>query len=184
MPGTHRLLQDASETLMLKDEGFHIFQAVISSTDGTARFPNWRSGVENLNVEACGSNGAPKFQESCVDIPMLSLESYVDQHVAGTGPFIYSRLMYRGTTLTSCLGRGQYWIERTTSSLSSILCCHGVIFTLLMPHSFSMGKGLHVTGWARTSCGELQDASWKRTIVSMLGLMLLVFTDPRRSFLI
>lgn len=106
MPSTHRLLQNASESLMLKDEGFHIFQAVISSTDGTTKFPSWSSGIENLNMDACGPNGEPRYRKSCVDIPMLSLESYVDQHVDGTGPIHILQIDVEGNDFDVLFGAG------------------------------------------------------------------------------
>jgi FkbM family methyltransferase len=108
MPVNANALKKAASELELEKHGFHVVHAALSRQDGTTRFPKAVPfGTEHLGISACESMDATA-NDLCVEVPMYSLDSFVDKHVEdGTIHFLsidvegndYDVLMRGGNTL-------------------------------------------------------------------------------------
>jgi FkbM family methyltransferase len=108
MPVTATVLKKAASELELEKQGFHVVHAALSRQDGTTRFPKAvEVGREDLGIYACERMGAIT-NDLCEEVPMYSLDSFVDKHVQdGTIHFLsidvegsdYDVLMGGGNTL-------------------------------------------------------------------------------------
>ena len=67
----------------LQRKGLVFTHAAIASTNGVAKFPNASSGTEYLGIGDCDRTQG-KYE--CVEVPVYSLDYYVDKYVKGTGP--------------------------------------------------------------------------------------------------
>lgn len=84
MPSTFSELQRVGKIMDLKRKGLVFTHAAIASTNGVAKFPNASVGTERLGIGHCDSSAGGKYD--CVEVPVYSLDYYVDKYVKGTGP--------------------------------------------------------------------------------------------------
>jgi FkbM family methyltransferase len=81
MPVTAAVLKKAASELELEKHGFHVVHAALSRQDGTTRFPkNSYFGREDMGIYGCEGMGA-KTSDHCEEVPMYSLDSFVNKHV-------------------------------------------------------------------------------------------------------
>jgi FkbM family methyltransferase len=82
MPVTATALKTAASALELEKHGFHIVHAALSRQDGTTRFPKAVPiGKENFGIFVCEKMDASASSDLCEEVPMHSLDSFVDKHV-------------------------------------------------------------------------------------------------------
>lgn len=89
MPSTFAVLRRASDALDLETQGLVLTHAAISSAQGTVKFPKaMAAGREDIGIGFCNDPGLNKKETSnqCEDVPMYSLERYVDKFVTSKGP--------------------------------------------------------------------------------------------------
>ena len=81
---TNSELWRVGEKMDLKRKGLVFTHAAIASANGFVNFPNAGVGTEHLGIGHC--NGASGGQYNCVEVPVYSLDNYVDKYVKGNGP--------------------------------------------------------------------------------------------------
>jgi len=80
MPSTFHQLQAASEQLGLHAKGLLLTHAAIAGiSEGTIRFP--KASSENMGQENVGIHSCNEYTEKCEDVPVYSLERYVERFV-------------------------------------------------------------------------------------------------------
>mmetsp|Transcript_52068 Transcript_52068/g.156238 ORF Transcript_52068/g.156238 Transcript_52068/m.156238 type:complete len:411 (-) Transcript_52068:112-1344(-) len=109
MPATFEKLDELSTRLGLKGEGFRTTWAAISSTDGSIAFPNGKAGKEDFGLGACDN---PKYANRCVEVPMYSLQTYVENFVASRGPINILSIDVEGFDFDVLFGAGSV-LDRT-----------------------------------------------------------------------
>eukprot|EP00928_Gymnodinium_smaydae_P038002 TRINITY_DN26307_c0_g1_i1.p1 TRINITY_DN26307_c0_g1~~TRINITY_DN26307_c0_g1_i1.p1 ORF type:complete len:430 (+),score=27.78 TRINITY_DN26307_c0_g1_i1:64-1353(+) len=78
MPATAEALFRSSRELGWDVKGFKVTHAAVAKKDGSARFPKaGEVGVENKGIANCASN-----PQDCVEVPVYSLESYVEIYLS------------------------------------------------------------------------------------------------------
>jgi FkbM family methyltransferase len=107
LPSTVRALENSSQVLGLAGEGLVIAQAAISSSDGFAFFPNPEPGSEGGSLVSCEVS-----KNSCVEVPMYSLETYVETHVQNQGPINVLSIDVEGFDFDVMFGAGSV-LDRT-----------------------------------------------------------------------
>lgn len=79
MPLTAQLLNQTRAQFPAWQENFVVTHAAMGATDGSMLFPGGdRAGIEFLNTQFCQK---PEFRASCVDVPMYSVDTYVQEKV-------------------------------------------------------------------------------------------------------
>jgi len=111
MPSTITLLRNASLTLDLESKGFIINGAAVASTDGTIPFPNAAAGKENLGMDYCMTK-KNKMSSACQDVPMYSLQTYVERFVKSRGPINILQIDVEGFDFDVLFGAGSV-LDRT-----------------------------------------------------------------------
>lgn len=111
MPSTIEKLKNASKSLGLERQGFVVTHAAISSVDGSVKFPSGDlAGSEGFSMDDCIDG---KVDESkCVEVPMYSLESYVDRFVTRNGPINVLQIDVEGFDFDVLFGAGRV-LDRT-----------------------------------------------------------------------
>jgi len=113
MPTTAHNLKTAASAMDLTTEGFIIHHAAISSVDGLIAFPKTgkrgKSGQEDFNIDECKK---PDMEKWCEDVPMFSLQSYVDTYVESKGPINILSIDVEGYDFDVLFGAGSA-LDRT-----------------------------------------------------------------------
>lgn len=105
MPSTFSELERASENVGFKTKGMVFTQAAISSSTGTAMFPNAEIGTEWLGLKNCNSTDE-NDKTNCVEVPKFSLEDYVAKYVKGKGPINILQIDVEGYDFDVLFGAG------------------------------------------------------------------------------
>ncbi len=111
-PSIFAFLESAANELNLDKEGLVLTQAAISSRDGTISFPtgHGNEGAETNAMDSC--NGPNKEKHMCTDIPMYSLQTYVDTYVKSKGPINILSVDVEGFDFDVLFGAGNV-LDRT-----------------------------------------------------------------------
>lgn len=111
LPETYLSLSRSAHNLQYFHNGFIAVHAAISNRDGSVAFPNTQSGTENMGIASCNSE---KIKQSCVTVPMYSLDTYVNMTVSKQnpyGPINYLSIDTEGSDMDVLLG-GQDALNR------------------------------------------------------------------------
>ena len=109
MPSTFKIISEASSSLGLESKGFILTHAAISASNGSIKFPNVKGGVENLGLDSCKAKTLSKL---CEDVPMYSLQTYVEKFVKGSGPINILQIDAEGFDFDILFGAGSV-LDRT-----------------------------------------------------------------------
>jgi len=113
MPTTVQNLKNGASTMNLAKEGFIIHHAAISSVDGLIAFPkagkHGKVGAEDMGMDECKK---PNMEKWCEDVPMFSLQSYVDTYVKSSGPINILSIDVEGFDFDVLFGAGSA-LDRT-----------------------------------------------------------------------
>ena len=112
LPSTVSALRNSSGVLGLKDEGLVITQAAISSSYGSAYFPNKPPGSEQGTLASCDVS-----KNSYVEVPMYSLETYVETYVEDQCPINILSIDVEGYGFDVLFGAGSSIIDRVIGVL-------------------------------------------------------------------
>lgn len=117
MPSTFDAVKNVTDELNLHMEGFVTTQAAISSRDGTISFPmgNNSKGAEGYSMASCNDVSIVNTGERgvyCTDIPMYSLQTYVDMYVKSKGPINILSVDVEGFDFDVLFGAGSV-LDRT-----------------------------------------------------------------------
>jgi FkbM family methyltransferase len=107
LPSTVRALENSSQVLGLEDEGLVITQAAISSSDGFAFFPNPEPGNERGSLAWCEDS-----KDECTEVPVYSLDTYVETYVQNQGPINVLSIDVEGYDFDVMFGAGSV-LDRT-----------------------------------------------------------------------
>jgi len=110
MPSTVALLTSASSTLGLESKGFIINGAAVASIDGTVQFPNGSAGTETISIGDCYKKN--RKPSACQDVPMYSLQTYVERFVKSKGPINVLQIDVEGFDFDVLFGAGSV-LDRT-----------------------------------------------------------------------
>ena len=113
IPSTVESVKMAANELNLYKEGFVVTQAAISSRDGEISFPAGKdeNGRETYSMDSC-NNQQKKNRNHCVDIPMYSLQTYIDTYVKSKGPINILSIDVEGFDFNVLFGAGSV-LDRT-----------------------------------------------------------------------
>eukprot|EP00978_Attheya_sp_CCMP212_P019363 scaffold54205_cov55-Attheya_sp.AAC.1 len=108
MPTTTQVLESVVDGLGLGSKGqgnpsFVVSKAAISSSNGFVKFPSRvGAGIEHLGIDHCSSPSA----QHCEDVPMYSLQSYVNKFVRSKGPINVLSIDVEGFDFDVLFGAG------------------------------------------------------------------------------
>jgi len=114
LPSTANVLVNVVNNLGL-DQGpdrFHVSNAAISSVDGVVKFPGADSRAGVAGLEATGIDSCVKKSAGCVNVPMYSLQSYVNKFVKSNGPINVLSIDVEGLDFDVLFGAGDV-LDRT-----------------------------------------------------------------------
>lgn len=109
MPSTFERLSSAVSALDLESKGFVVTHAAVSASDGSIRFPSGSQGKEDVGMDFCLKRPGSK---RCVDVPMYSLQSYVERFVKSKGPINILQIDVEGFDFDVLFGAGSV-LDRT-----------------------------------------------------------------------
>jgi len=115
MPSTFDAVKNVADKLNLHIEGFVTTQAAISSRDGEISFPTGNSsqGAEEYSIASCNDQSRIQARNDyCTDIPMYSLQTYVDTYVKSKGPINILSVDVEGFDFDVLFGAGSV-LDRT-----------------------------------------------------------------------
>jgi FkbM family methyltransferase len=142
LPSTVRALKNSSQVLGYEEEGLVITQAAISSSDGIAFFPNPPPGNELGNLAACEVS-----KVGCSEVPMYSLETYVETYVQNQqGPINVLSIDVEGFDFDVLFGAGSV-LDRTE-------------YLEFEYHIFGTWKNYHITDAVRLLDGKGFTCYW------------------------
>lgn len=109
MPRTFKVLQNATNKLGFdhkpSDRSFVLTNAAVSSADGVVKFPSAAAaGVEDLGINTCKQN--KRLASLCEDVPMYSLQTYVNKFVKSKGPINILSIDVEGFDFDVLFGAG------------------------------------------------------------------------------
>ena len=108
MPATFDVLLNASQTLGLDEEGLVVSKAAISSSNGKVRFPKGYAGAEAVSLHYSVNRPYKPSEE----VPMYSLQTYVNTFVKSTGPINILSIDVEGYDFDVLFGAGDV-LDRT-----------------------------------------------------------------------
>ena len=112
LPPTFDILLNASQKLGLDKEGFVLSKAAISSSNGIARFPKvLLAGWEGFSISSCNEE-PERCEEDFEEVPMYSLQTYVNNFVRSTGPINILSIDVEGFDFDVLFGAGDV-LDRT-----------------------------------------------------------------------
>ncbi len=117
MPSTFDVVKKVADELNLHAEGLVTTQAAISSRDGEISFPTGKNseGAEAFSMASCNDLSTTQSRarkEHCSDIPMYSLQTYVDMYVKSKGPINILSVDVEGFDFDVLFGAGSV-LDRT-----------------------------------------------------------------------
>eukprot|EP00547_Thalassionema_nitzschioides_P007172 CAMPEP_0194218232 /NCGR_PEP_ID=MMETSP0156-20130528/23286_1 /TAXON_ID=33649 /ORGANISM="Thalassionema nitzschioides, Strain L26-B" /LENGTH=340 /DNA_ID=CAMNT_0038947513 /DNA_START=241 /DNA_END=1263 /DNA_ORIENTATION=- len=114
MPSTSNALSSTTTALGL-DQGldqFRVFKAAISSSNGIVKFPSPDSPLGFFGLEIARVDTCDEKPETCKDVPMFSLQTYVNNFVKSTGPINILSIDVEGLDFDVLFGAGDV-LDRT-----------------------------------------------------------------------
>jgi len=110
MPNNFRAVDNASNSLGLMKEGFVVTNAAVSARNGVVKFPDGKAGLEAYGISNCDQT--TDKNSFCVNVPMYSLDSYVQKFVKSRGPITFLSIDTEGWDFDVLFG-GSSTIDRT-----------------------------------------------------------------------
>eukprot|EP00548_Thalassiothrix_antarctica_P016299 CAMPEP_0194196850 /NCGR_PEP_ID=MMETSP0154-20130528/76888_1 /TAXON_ID=1049557 /ORGANISM="Thalassiothrix antarctica, Strain L6-D1" /LENGTH=380 /DNA_ID=CAMNT_0038921483 /DNA_START=605 /DNA_END=1748 /DNA_ORIENTATION=+ len=179
MPSTFRELQAASEQLGLHAKGLLLTHAAIAGiSEGTIRFPKATS--ENMGQENVGIHSCNEYTEKCEDVPVYSLERYVERFVRKKHhPINILQIDVEGWDFDVLFGASSvldktHYLEFEYHDEGSWKKLHLQDAVMLLD-----GKGFGATGRQQKDSGVSPAAISNSTTTGMAGPTLLACTRPK-----
>ena len=91
-------------------EGFVVSHAAVSARNGVVKFPDGKAGLEGYRISNCDQT--TDKNSFCVNVPMYSLDSYVQKFVKSRGPITFLSIDTEGWDFDVLFG-GSSTIDRT-----------------------------------------------------------------------
>jgi len=112
MPSTFSELKRTSDELGLEHKGLVLTQAAIASAQGKVQFPTAKQVAGGIGTEGIGIDFCKANHTACEDVPVYSLQGYVDKYVKENGPINILQIDTEGWDFDVLFGAGSI-LDRT-----------------------------------------------------------------------